>query len=115
MGEHPVMTLAPLMILWVNLVSDGIPSLALGLEKEEPGLMQKKPRLESEDFFVDNLASRIILRGLVLGGVTYWLFAFALTKGASVEYAQTLAFLILVFGQLFHIFDARIVIFYMQF
>jgi len=107
MGDHPLMTLAPLMILWVNLVSDGLPSLALGLEKEEPGLMKKKPRTEDEDFFVDNLASRIILRGLVLGGITYWLFDFALSKGASVEYAQTLAFLTLVFGQLFHIFDAR--------
>ena len=107
MGDHPVMTLAPLMILWVNLVSDGIPSLALGLEKEEPGLMQKKPRSESEDFFTDNLASRIILRGLVLGGVSFWLFDFALDRGASLEYAQTLAFMTLVFGQLFHIFDAR--------
>jgi len=107
MGDHPAMTLAPLMILWVNLVSDGIPSLALGLEKEEPGLMAKKPRSESEDFFTDNLASRIILRGVVLGGITYWLFDFALSKGATVEYAQTLAFLTLVFGQLFHIFDAR--------
>ena len=107
MGDHPLMTLTPLMILWVNLVSDGIPSLALGLEKEEPGLMQKQPRLESEDFFADNLASRIILRGIVLGGVAFWLFDFALDKGATVEYAQTLAFMILVFGQLFHIFDAR--------
>jgi len=107
MGDHPAMTLAPLMILWVNLVSDGIPSLALGLEKEEPGLMQKKPRSESEDFFTDNLASRIILRGLVLGGVSFWLFDFALDRGASLEYAQTLAFMTLVFGQLFHIFDAR--------
>lgn len=107
MADNPLMTLAPLMILWVNLVSDGIPSLALGLEKEEPGLMRKKPRASDEDFFADNLASRIVLRGLVLGGVTYWLFHFALSKGTDLEYAQTLAFMTLVFGQLFHIFDAR--------
>ncbi len=107
MGDHPLMTLAPLMILWVNLVSDGIPSLALGLEKEEPGLMQKKPRSPTEDFFADNLASRIIIRGLVLGGTTFWLFNFALSSGADLAYAQTLAFTTLVFGQLFHIFDAR--------
>ncbi len=107
MGDHPLMTLAPLMILWVNLVSDGIPSLALGVEKGEPGLMRKKPRSSSEDFFSDYLSSRIILRGLILGGVTYWLFSFALSKGADLQYAQTLAFMTLVFGQLFHIFDAR--------
>ncbi len=107
MSDNPLMTLAPLMILWVNLVSDGIPSLALGVEKAEPGLMRKKPRSSSEDFFADNLASRIIIRGLVLGGITYWLFHFALSKGADLQYAQTLAFMTLVFGQLFHIFDAR--------
>ena len=107
MSDNPLMTLAPLMILWVNLVSDGIPSLALGVEKAEPGLMLKKPRSSSEDFFADNLASRIIIRGLVLGGITYWLFHFALSKGADLQYAQTLAFMTLVFGQLFHIFDAR--------
>ena len=107
MSDHPMMTLAPLMILWVNLVSDGIPSLALGLEKGEPGLMKKMPRLPTEDFFADNLASRIIVRGLALGGITYWLFDFALSRGADLQYAQTLAFMTLVFGQLFHIFDAR--------
>jgi len=107
MGDHPFMTLTPLMILWVNLVSDGIPSLALGLERGEPGLMRRKPRRSSEDFFADNLASRIIIRGVVLGGISYWLFQFALDKGADLQYAQTLAFMTLVFGQLFHIFDAR--------
>ncbi len=107
MGDNPLMTLTPLMILWVNLVSDGIPSLALGVEKGEPGLMRKKPRASSEDFFADNLASRIIFRGLILGGISYWLFQFALDKGADLQYAQTLAFMTLVFGQLFHIFDAR--------
>ena len=107
MSDNPLMTLAPLMILWVNLVSDGIPSLALGVERAEPGIMLKKPRSSTEDFFADNLASRIILRGLILGGITYWLFHFALSKGADLQYAQTLAFMTLVFGQLFHIFDAR--------
>lgn len=107
MGDHPLMTLTPLMILWVNLVSDGIPSLALGVERGEPGLMRKKPRASSEDFFANNLASRIIIRGLILGGISYWLFQFALTKGTDLQYAQTLAFMTLVFGQLFHIFDAR--------
>ncbi len=107
MGDNPLMTLTPLMILWVNLVSDGIPSLALGVERAEPGLMRKKPRTSSEDFFADNLASRIIIRGLILGGISYWLFQYALTNGADLQYAQTLAFMTLVFGQLFHIFDAR--------
>ena len=107
MNNHSLLTLTPLMILWVNLISDGVPSLALGVEKEEGDLMQKMPHSPSEGFFANNLASVIIIRGLVLGFVSFWLFKFALEHDFSLAYAQTLGFLTLVFGQMFHIFDAR--------
>ena len=107
MGDDPLLTLTPLMILWVNLVSDGIPSLALGVDNEEEGIMRRKPVAGNAGFFADYLAARIVLRGLVLGGVTYFLFDLALDRGFSLAYAQTIAFLTLIFGQLFHIFDAR--------
>jgi Ca2+-transporting ATPase len=107
MGEDPLLTLAPLMILWVNLVSDGIPSLALGVDNEEEGIMKRKPISSKEGFFANNLASKIVLRGLVLGFTTYFMFQYALNKGATLEYAQTIAFMTLIFGQIFHIFDAR--------
>lgn len=107
MGDDPLLTLAPLMILWVNLVSDGIPALALGVDNEEPGIMQRKPVAGSEGFFADSLASKILLRGLVMGFVTYYLFQVALDNGATLAYAQTVAFMTLIFGQIFHIFDAR--------
>ena len=107
MGDEPLLTLAPLMILWVNLVSDGIPSLALGVDNEEEGIMNRKPIASEEGFFADNLASRIVLRGLVLGFTTYFMFQYAIDKGATLAYAQTIAFMTLIFGQIFHIFDAR--------
>jgi P-type Ca2+ transporter type 2C len=107
MGDDPLLTLAPLMILWVNLVSDGIPSLTLGVDNEEEGVMRRKPVAGNEGFFADNLAARIVIRGLVLGYVTYFMFQFALDKGASLGYAQTIAFMTIIFGQIFHIFDAR--------
>lgn len=107
MTGEPLLTLAPLMILWINLVSDGMPSLALGVDEAEGDVMQRKPRPRDESFFADNLNARIILRGLVMGGLTFWMFQFALDKGATLEYAQTLAFMTLIFGQLFHVFDAR--------
>ena len=107
MGDDPLLTLAPLMILWVNLVSDGIPSLALGVDNEEEGIMKRKPISSNESFFADNLASRIVLRGLLLGFTTYFMFQFAIDKGATLAYAQTIAFMTLIFGQIFHIFDAR--------
>jgi len=107
MGDEPLLTLAPLMILWVNLISDGIPALALGVDNEEEGIMQRQPVAGNEGFFADNLAARIVLRGLVLGFTTYFMFQFALERGATLEYAQTVAFMTLIFGQIFHIFDAR--------
>ncbi|WP_253806378.1 cation-translocating P-type ATPase [Hydrogenovibrio sp. JE_KL2] len=107
MSGEPLLTLAPLMILWVNLVSDGLPSLALGVDNAERDLMQRRPRTRAESFFSEQLGTRIILRGLAMGGVTYWMFSLALSHGQSLEYAQTLAFMTLIFGQLFHVFDAR--------
>ena len=107
MGDDPLLTLAPLMILWVNLVSDGIPSLALGVDNEEEGIMKRKPISSTEGFFSDNLASRIVLRGLLLGFTTYFMFQYTIDSGATLAYAQTIAFMTLIFGQIFHIFDAR--------
>ncbi len=107
MGDEPLLTLAPLMILWVNLVSDGIPALALGVDNEEEGIMDRKPVAGNAGFFADNLAARIVLRGLVLGFTTFFMFDYALEQGASLGYAQTVAFMTLIFGQIFHVFDAR--------
>ncbi|WP_081835963.1 cation-translocating P-type ATPase [Thiomicrospira pelophila] len=105
-GE-PLLTLAPLMILWVNLVSDGIPALALGVDGAENDVMKRQPRLSNESFFANHLSHRIIIRGLVMGALTYAVFITAINQDYSQEYAQTLAFMTLIFGQLFHIFDAR--------
>jgi Ca2+-transporting ATPase len=102
-----MLTLAPLMILWVNLVSDGIPALALGMDSAENDVMKRKPRPSNESFFANHLSVRIIVRGLVLGGLTYLVFKFAIDQGMGLAYAQTLAFMTIIFGQLFHIFDAR--------
>ncbi len=107
MGDDPLLTLAPLMILWINLVSDGLPALALGVEPAEPDLMQKAPRGRGESLFADGLKERIILRGLAIGGLTYYVFQVALDEGATLAYAQTSAFATLIFAQLWHIFDSR--------
>ncbi|MEJ2385967.1 MAG: cation-translocating P-type ATPase [Chromatiaceae bacterium] len=107
MGADPLLTLAPLMILWINLVSDGIPALSLGLEPAEADIMRRAPRGRHENIFAGGLGQRIVLRGLALGGLTFWLFHAALSTGASQAYAQTVAFATLVFAQLWHIFDAR--------
>lgn len=69
--------------------------------------MDRKPVAGNAGFFGDNLAARIVLRGLVLGFTTFFMFDYALDMGATLAYAQTVAFMTLIFGQIFHIFDAR--------
>ncbi|GAB3530706.1 cation-translocating P-type ATPase [Photobacterium alginatilyticum] len=107
MGPETVLPLTPLMILWINLVSDGLPALALGVEPEEKDLMERKPRKRNESFFGDHLGTRIILRGLALGGMSFLAFSWALGAGYSAAYAQTVAFATLIFAQLWHLFDSR--------
>jgi Ca2+-transporting ATPase len=107
MGADPIAPLTALMILWINLVSDAIPALALGVDEAEPDLMSRRPRPRDESFFADNLGSRIVIRGLTIGWLAYFIFEWALMRGHDVPHAQTEAFVMVVFGQLFHIFDAR--------
>lgn len=107
MGADPLMPLTPLMILWVNLVSDGIPALALGFEKAEDDIMQRKPRARDEDIFAGGLKQRILIRGLAVGAVSYWAFQEALSLNLDLATAQTMAFVTIMFAQLWHVFDAR--------
>ncbi|MGI9330806.1 MAG: cation-translocating P-type ATPase, partial [Gammaproteobacteria bacterium] len=64
MGDDPLLPVTALMILWINLVSDGIPALALGVEPAESDLMDRQPRNRNESFFARQLGARIVLRGL---------------------------------------------------
>ncbi|MCA0869878.1 cation-translocating P-type ATPase [Seohaeicola saemankumensis] len=107
MGADPLMPLTPLMILWVNLVSDGIPALALGFEKAEDDIMQRKPRARDEDIFAGGLKERILIRGLAVGGVSYLAFQEGLSLDLDLATAQTMAFVTIMFAQIWHVFDAR--------
>ncbi|GAM55886.1 heavy metal translocating P-type ATPase [Vibrio ishigakensis] len=107
MGPETILPLTPLMILWVNLVSDGIPALALGMEPEERDVMRRRPRKRDQGFFSDGLGAQIVTRGLALGGLSYIVFSWMLSHSHSAEYAQTAAFMTLIFGQLWHLFDSR--------
>ncbi|MHC9235645.1 cation-translocating P-type ATPase [Pseudooceanicola sp. 502str34] len=107
MGADPLTPLTPLMILWVNLVSDGIPALALGFEEAEPDVMERAPRPRDQDLFADGLKERIVIRGLAVGGISYYVFQRGLALDGGPALAQTMAFVTIMFAQLWHIFDAR--------
>ncbi|PLT30123.1 calcium-translocating P-type ATPase, SERCA-type [Peribacillus deserti] len=100
--------LIPVQILWVNLVTDGLPAMALGLDQPEENVMQRKPRLPNEGVFARGLGWKIISRGFLIGSVTLAAFMIVYKSNpGNLVYAQTVAFATLVLAQLIHVFDCR--------
>ncbi|GIQ67679.1 calcium-translocating P-type ATPase, SERCA-type [Xylanibacillus composti] len=99
--------LVPIQILWVNLVTDGLPALALGVDKAEDDLMKQKPRSPKENIFARRLGWKIISRGVMIGICTLAAFWIALNETNDLAKAQTVAFATLVMAQLIHVFDCR--------
>ncbi|MFC6176726.1 cation-translocating P-type ATPase [Companilactobacillus huachuanensis] len=100
-------TLTALMVLWVNMISDALPSFALGYDVPESDIMNEPPRDTHKSILADGMLNRIIVRGVTMGAVVFIAFILAARSGMQVEEAQTVAFLTLVFGQLWNVFDAR--------
>src|SRR5690606_10184255 len=88
--------LVPIQILWVNLVTDGLPAMALGVDQAESDLMQHKPRSAKENIFARRLGWKIISRGILIGLCTLGAFILALNDGQGLVHAQTVAFATLV-------------------
>ena len=97
--------LMPIHILIVNLVTDGLPAIALGLEPAEKGLMDRPPRNAGESIFAGGLLGKILFRGCLIGLTT--LFVFSHFLGTDLATARTAAFVTLVSCQLFHVFECR--------
>jgi P-type Ca2+ transporter type 2C len=105
----PATTLLPLQLLWINLVTDGLPALALGVDPREPGGMDRPPRDPRESILSARRQLQIVWQGLVMTGATlalYYLVAPALPS-TSAEQARTMLFTTLVLTQLLHAFDFR--------
>ena len=99
--------LLPIQILWVNLVTDGLPAMALGVDKGDPDIMERKPRHPKESIFAYGLARRIMVRGSLICVGTLLVFTLGFQLSANLTIARTMAFTTLVFSQLFHVFDCR--------
>ena len=98
--------LLAIQLLWINLVTDSFPAIALGLEKEENGIMERKPRNSKESIFAGGLWYKIITEGIMLGSLT--LFAFALgNKYYGVQVGRTMAFVSLGLLELVHSFNIK--------
>ena len=97
--------LLPIHILWINLVTDGLPGLALTTEPAEPGIMKRAPRPPHENIFSHGMWQHIIWVGLFIGGITLATLAWALSR--DVAYWQTMVFTVLTVSQLFHSLAVR--------
>ncbi|NLJ72379.1 MAG: cation-translocating P-type ATPase [Syntrophomonadaceae bacterium] len=104
--------LLPIQILWVNLITDGLPAMALGLEPPEPNIMQNKPRPKNEGIFARRLGLIIMGRGIYIGVITLLVFTIGLIYCQymgidDLSLPRTMALTSLVFCQLFYVFECR--------
>ena len=97
--------LLPVHILWVNLVTDGLPGLALASEPAEQGIMQRPPRPPSESLFSHGMWQHILGIGLLIGGLCLAVQAWALSSGNA--HAQTMVFTVLTLSQMAHLLAIR--------
>ena len=98
--------LLPIHILWINLITDSFPAIALGLEPADKKIMNKKPNNSKEGLFADGLWGKIFIEGTMIGVLT--LFTFSLgNRLYGLKVARTMAFASLSFLELIHSFNIR--------
>ena len=104
--------LKPVHLLWINLITDTFPALALGVEKAEPNVMKRKPRDPKSGIFSGGLGVDVVYQGILLAALTlgsYFLGRYVLAPTGSnmAEHGTTMAFLTLSMAEIFHSFNMR--------
>ena len=97
--------LLPIHLLWINLVTDSLPALALGVEPPENDIMRRPPRRRHESLFADGMGIGAVWQGAMFGILT--LIAFAIGNAAGEAVGSTMAFATLAIGQLVHAMNMR--------
>jgi len=111
-GSAVALPLLATHILWINLVSDGAPALALGVDPADPGVMREPPRARGEGAITGRMWAGIVLVGVIMAAGTLLVLDWSLPGGfiegsGTMRYAQTMAFTTVVFFSLFTVFNAR--------
>ena len=111
-GEAVVLPLLATQLLWINLVTDGAPALALGIDPADPGLMDEPPRSKKEGVITPSMWFGIFVVGVVMALGTLFVLDASLPGGliegsGDLRHAQTMAFTTLMLFQLFNVFNAR--------
>lgn len=98
--------LSAIQLLWVNLVTDSLPAVALGMEKVHNSVMERKPMPKDQSLFAEGLGIKIIAEGILVGCMSLTAFLLGLKTG-NTQVASTMCFGVLSFSQLFHTFNMR--------
>jgi P-type Ca2+ transporter type 2C len=111
-GDALVLPLLATQLLWINLVTDGAPALALGLDPADPGQMQRPPRPPTERVITGRMWRGIFFVGVVMAAGTLYILDASLPGGlvdgaGTLRHAQTMAFTTLMLFQQFNLFNAR--------
>nr|WP_083832990.1 calcium-translocating P-type ATPase, PMCA-type [Candidatus Arthromitus sp. SFB-rat-Yit] len=99
--------LTPIQILFVNLATDGLPALALGVDNSHDDIMNQPPRPRNESIFSRGLWEKILFRGTLIGISTIFTFIIGLYLGFSVRTCRTMTLATLVLSQLIHVFECK--------
>lgn len=102
--------LLPIQLLWVNLVTDSLPALALGMEPVEFDVMSRKPRAKGESIFANGVGLSAVLQGSMIGILTliaYFIGTRTNIQNAGIPLGETMAFAVLALSQLVHAFNIR--------
>jgi P-type Ca2+ transporter type 2C len=99
--------LTPIQILFVNLATDGLPAIALGVDPADKDIMMQQPREKGEGIFARGLWSKIVVRGCLIGICTLLSFMTGRLYGMDLATCRTLALTTLVMSQLLHVFECR--------
>ena len=100
------MPLISMQLLWINLVTDGMPAVALGMEKVENEVMSEPPKPREEGIFAHGLGLRVVIQGIMFGFLTLLGFYIA-EKAVGLEGGRTLAFMILSLSQIVQAYNMR--------
>jgi Ca2+-transporting ATPase len=99
--------LLPIQILFVNLATDGLPAIALGVDPADVDVMVGKPRPKNESIFARGLKEKILIRGVLIGVCTIFSFMSGQYFGMNLRACRTLALSTLIMSQLIHVFECR--------
>ncbi|PRR83956.1 calcium-translocating P-type ATPase, PMCA-type [Clostridium vincentii] len=99
--------LTPIQILFVNLATDGLPAIALGVDPPNKDIMRQPPRSKKESIFARGLSEKIMVRGCLIGICTLLAFMLGRYFRMDLSTCRTIALATLVMSQLFHVFECR--------